>query len=665
MRIGIGISLNPNPRIAALEAVGQARQAVPEPTLAVVFGSIHLHQEQVYAGLMEAGLDPSILFGGSSYAEITPAAVTYKSLAVLLVELPGASVRTISVPLQDDPQTMSKVLLDALGDWQPDANCLNIGLLLSAISAGRENEMLSSLRERLSQLAVFGGMTCGNYDLGMGHPEFWTNYQYCGGALQNYVRLALINLPRDQYKVAFGCGHGWEAIGPTHIVTRSVGSTVYELDGMPIIDFYRQFLGRDADDRFFELLVQRYGLALQMEDGLLTTVKTPVKIDRKAGCMTFYPVENLEGRQVNLLQANRKSLIAGARRAAEECLAGLEGKQPALVLAVSCSQRGAILHSRSNAEIEAVQSVMGKNVPIVGWYSGGEIVPLLNRYDDVTRKEDSMGGARFHGTTIGLLALSYNEPVKTLVVPARIERNASGRDIEQLLKQSEETLDSTESFLSNLSRQVYRDGERLRAQSKVLNRYTPHEVWREAGASAERGEYEIPDTEVSGAFLFMDVKGFTAYSELHSPKEVVRTLNALFEPATKIIYDCGGDVDKYMGDCIFAAFAEKSRAVEAGQRILLLFRELRTKGNPFNVRLGINSGRAIRANVGGLDRREYTFIGDAVNIAQRLESNCTPGKMLISEELYELAYDRLHSVERRVITVKGKKESLVVYECEG
>jgi adenylate cyclase len=219
--------------------------------------------------------------------------------------------------------------------------------------------------------------------------------------------------------------------------------------------------------------------------------------------------------------------------------------------------------------------------------------------------------------------------------------------------------------LANLSRQVYRDGERLRAQSEVLHRYTPHEVWSQSGASAERGEYEIADAEFNGAFLFLDVKGFTSYSELHSPKEVVQTLNALFEPATAIIYDCGGDVDKYMGDCIFAAFYDKSRAVEAGQRILSLFREVRAQGNPFNVRLGINAGRAIRANVGGVDRREYTFIGDAVNLAQRLESNCIPGKMLISEELYELVGANLGSIERRVITVKGKREPLVVYECSG
>ena len=665
MKIGIGISLNNNAHMAAIEAVDEARKAVTNPSLAVVFGSIHLQQDQVYKGLMDSGIDPSIIIGGSSYAEISPAGVTRKSIAVLLVELPEAVIKTVSVELQDDPQTTATVLHQALGNWQAAENNLNIGLLLSSMNSGRANEMLTELRQHVSDLAIFGGMSCGNYDLGMSHPDFWPNFQYCNGALEKQIQMAVLQLPRNMYSVAFGNGHGWEPLGPSHVVTRSEGSIAYEIDGMPILDFYKQFLGRDADNQFFELLVQRYGIALHLEErsGPRTRVKIPVRIDRDAGCMMFYPEEDLQGRRVQLIQANRKSLIAGARLAAEQCLAGLEGKKPSLVFVVSCSVRGAILHSRSNAEIEAVREVMGQDVPIVGWYSGGEIMPVLNRYDDVIDENESLAGAGFHGTTIGLLALHSHESATQIAVPEQIERMASGIDVEQMLKQSEETLDSTEAFLTNLSRQVYHDGERLRAQSEVLHRYTPHDVWNQAGASAERGEYEIADSEFNGAFLFMDVQGFTSYSEKHSPQEVVQALNDLFEPATAIIYDCGGDVDKYMGDCIFAAFHDKKKAIEAGQQILALFQKVRAKGNPFNVRLGINDGRAIRANVGGIDRREYTFIGDAVNLAQRLESNCTPGKMLISEKLYKLASDNLGPTERKVITVKGKQKQIVTYEC--
>ncbi len=664
MKIGIGVSLNPNGRNAAIDSVNQARKAVPTPNLALAFGSIHLNQNDVYSGLIDAGIDPAILIGGSSYAEISTAGVTFESVTVLLLDLPSAYIKTISVPLHDDPETMSRMVLDAIGDVQPGQENINVVFMLSEMNAGRANAVLQLLRNQVKNLAFFGGMSCGNYDLGMNHPDFWPNYQYGECLHQKHLRLAIMRLPRDQFSVAFGCGHGWEPLGPTHVVTRSEGSTVFEIDNIGVIDFYRQFLGRDADDHFFELLVQRYGLALQIEDHAenLTKVKIPVSVDRRKGSMMYFPEENLENKRVNLIQANRKSLISGARIAAEKCLSALDGRKPTLILAVSCSVRGSILHSRSEKEVEAVREVIGKDVPIIGWYSGGEIIPLLNSYNDVTGGHENLGGSLFHGTTIGLLAITSSEPPLKVTIPSHIERKSSGRDLEDLLNQSEETLDSTESFLSNLSRQVYHDGEQLRAQSDVLHRYTPHEVWSKASESAKRGEYEIADTEFNGAFLFMDIQGFTSYSEKNPPTEVIRALNALFEPATAIIYECGGDVDKYMGDCIFAAFQDKLKAVEAGRKILSLFVKIRRKGNPFNVRLGINAGRAIRANVGGMNRREYTFIGDAVNLAQRLESNCTPGRMLISEELYNLSSMNLTFVQRKIIHVKGKQESIVVYE---
>ena len=136
-------------------------------------------------------------------------------------------------------------------------------------------------------------------------------------------------------------------------------------------------------------------------------------------------------------------------------------------------------------------------------------------------------------------------------------------DLRAALERSESTLDRTESILSNISRKSYEDGERLRRQSEVIRRYTPHGIWEEVGMRAARGEYEVPDGEFKGAFLFMDVKGFTSFSESHPPSEVVRELNGILDPATGAVYDCGGDVDKFIGDCLFAAFPSSDAALEA------------------------------------------------------------------------------------------------------
>ena len=157
-----------------------------------------------------------------------------------------------------------------------------------------------------------------------------------------------------------------------------------------------------------------------------------------------------------------------------------------------------------------------------------------------------------------------------------------------MLDKSEDVRDDSESFLANLSRKSYRDGEQLRKQNEVIHRYTPHQVWTKVGASVAAGQYELPDSEFNGCFLFMDVKGFTTYSEEHGPSEVVAALNGIFKPATETIYSCGGDVDKFIGDCIFAVFATADEALTAGHRLLELFADLKEKGSPFTVRIGIN-----------------------------------------------------------------------------
>ena len=328
---------------------------------------------------------------------------------------------------------------------------------------------------------------------------------------------------------------------------------------------------------------------------------------------------------------------------------------------VSCCSRSAILHSRTQRELEEIQAVFGRDVPVFGYYSGGEFGPCLNRYEDAVDPSQPLAGSQYHTTTVCIMALKGAGPAQASV-PAALEQERAPERLHELLAQGERIHDDTERFLANLSRKSYLDGEQLRKQNEVIHRYTPHQVWAKVGASVAAGEYELPDSEFNGCFLFMDVKGFTSYSEEHGPSEVVAALNGIFKPATETIYSCGGDVDKFIGDCIFAVFAQAEEALAAGRRLLELFAGLQTAGSPFTVRIGINMGRAVRANVGAPDRREYTFIGDAVNTAQRLESNCTPGRLLVCEELYRKAGAGFASAERREIQAKGKKNAVVAYE---
>jgi class 3 adenylate cyclase len=659
VRIGIGLGSGADAEKSAASAVRQALKGAPRPELALVFAGVRLNQRSVHSAVARI-LKTDRVLGCSSYGEITPAGVTRDSVAVLLLQPEGEfSIGFAETKGDPDRRETGRELGSAFAPSLSSGRLLS--LIFGTVKTGYENRLLRGLEEALGPVPLFGGMGSGDYDKGMAHPAFWRNSVLLRkGPARTGARMAVLEL-EDSTAVGFGFDHGWRPVAPPVTLTRCDGPKVFEVDGLPIFDYYRQFLGREAGQDFFRHMVQRNGFSLLLEGDFegRSLIKLPVECDFKAGSIALYPSEDLQGRRVQLIQASRTGLLEGARRAAKNCMDALGGRRPDLVLMVSCCTRNKILHSRMETELEAACEVFGGKTPIFGYYSGGEILPFLSRYEEIVDRSKPFAGSFYHTTTVGFLAFSFPKKPNVSMPPYAIDRTDAAR-LKELLAAGEEILDTTEGFLGNLSRKSYEDGERLKRQNEIIHRYTPHNVWKQVGENVARGSFELADADFNGAFMFMDVKGFTAYSETHGPADVVAALNRIFDPATRLIYERGGDVDKYIGDCIFAAFPSARAAAEAGLGLLKLFREM--ADCPFTVRIGINAGRAVRANVGSAGRREYTFIGDAVNLAQRLEANATPGRLLLAEAVYESAKDLFRTAERKELTVKNRRAPVVAYE---
>lgn len=174
------------------------------------------------------------------------------------------------------------------------------------------------------------------------------------------------------------------------------------------------------------------------------------------------------------------------------------------------------------------------------------------------------------------------------------------------------------------------------------------------------------------AFLFTDIRGFTTLCEGRSPEKVVSLLNRYLEIQTKAIIDSGGDVDKFVGDEIMAMFEgpnKEANACKAALAIRHAMAEEQEKDRAessavISVGIGINSGPVVFGSVGARDRKDFTSIGDTVNLAARLEgANKTYGtKCLISEAVYSRVQNSFVSREVDLITVKGKTEPVRIYE---
>lgn len=181
------------------------------------------------------------------------------------------------------------------------------------------------------------------------------------------------------------------------------------------------------------------------------------------------------------------------------------------------------------------------------------------------------------------------------------------------------------------------------------------------------------------AVLFADIRGFTAMAEsLKDTTEVVaEILNGYLELATKSVFDNGGSIDKFAGDsamALFNGFVPQEdyiySAARAAMEVVTKCRALtavvkKRVGMDLTFGIGLHCGEAIVGNLGPSFRKDYTAIGDTVNIASRLESQAGPSEVLISKDVNDALKGRIKSRLKGNMPLKGKSETIEVFVLEG
>ncbi|MGE0086396.1 MAG: adenylate/guanylate cyclase domain-containing protein [Desulfococcaceae bacterium] len=209
-------------------------------------------------------------------------------------------------------------------------------------------------------------------------------------------------------------------------------------------------------------------------------------------------------------------------------------------------------------------------------------------------------------------------------------------------------------------------------------RYLPEAVVSKLLANPE--DLKLGGEERVVTVLFSDIADFTTICEKMAPTELVALLNTYLTEMTAIIMEYGGIIDKFQGDAIMAEFGvpfyrpdQADQAVMAGlkmqERLARLREEWRQKGlPPLYCRVGINTGKMIVGNMGSDRVCDYTVIGDAVNLASRLEgANKNYGTSLMISEftLAALTPGRFRTRMLDILRVKGKSQAVKVYEVCG
>jgi hypothetical protein len=232
-----------------------------------------------------------------------------------------------------------------------------------------ESSVLNALGAALGDaVPIFGGTAADQW-------RFKGTRQFHGTeVLQDSVPFLLFG---EGVVFSFGVNTGWRPIGREGRVSDVDGNVVRAIDGRPATGFYREFLGNADITNLTE-----YPLAVTAGEGREASVsylRAPSRTDEASGCMHFF-ADVPDGARVHITATNRDQILAATRSALQHALDGFpqgSGGKPALALCVSCAGRKQILGSRTPEEGRILHDLIG-DVPAVGFYGYGEIVPLVN-----------------------------------------------------------------------------------------------------------------------------------------------------------------------------------------------------------------------------------------------------------------------------------------------
>jgi adenylate cyclase len=306
----------------------------------------------------------------------------------------------------------------------------------------------------------------------------------------------------------------------------------------------------------------------------------------------------------------------------------------------------------------------------------------LGQGDELARaiREVAAGGSAIDPTIAGRLSGSQERSDVDRAILDLMAKGSGYAELAQELGTSQEAIDR---MVTGLFQRLAAEGnvdvfKRLHsavvdreASARTLRSFVPAQL----AAKLASGEGVNAQEEVEVTILFSDIRGFSTLAEHLPAREVAGIVGRHLSAMAEVVLEYGGTIDKFAGDGVMAVFGAPdpvpdhagralrcALAMQARQR--LLNRETGTEGlSPLGIGIGVNTGTVVAGTVGGGGRLEYTVLGDAVNLAQRLQAEAGAGEVLATAASVQAAPDiAAEAIGPR--QVKGRAEPVETYRIE-
>lgn len=378
---------------AAAKTAGDRAGGAPADFL-FAFASPALRQEDVVRGIRDAAGNAPLI-GCSTAGEITNEGPSKKSVGVMAIRSDALSFytgvgRDIKSGAREAGQAVAR-------EVQGKADKpLRAFIMLPDVLTGNGADTVRGVLDVLGpHFPVVGGAAGDDF-------LFEKTYEYRDSEVVSGA-VAGAGIAGD-FTMGIGVRHGWVPIGLPMKVTRAQGAVLHELDGKPAISIYEDYFGARADELRKEALARlaiTYPLGLKIpeyqEEYL---IRDPITVDEKGSitCAAEIP----EGSEVRLMIGSKEKAVEAAQDAARHLMKEFERNKthPKFVLMFNCIAREKLFAQKANDEIQAVMKIIGRDVPLLGFYTYGEQAPLGGEVRDLTKCDP-----RFYNETAVMFAI--------------------------------------------------------------------------------------------------------------------------------------------------------------------------------------------------------------------------------------------------------------------
>ncbi len=329
--------------------------------LVTIFGETEEFVKKEHYDYLHARYPNAHIIGCSSSGNILGAQISEENLVAMAVSFESAKVVLYSARFEigDDIQTVSKNLAATIDK----EGLKHIFLLADGLNLNG-SELVKGFNA-VMDVPITGGLA------GDG-ARFEQTWVIADGYAEQKM-IAALAFYGDSLLIGEGCYGGWSEFGTFKEITKSTANVLYELDGRPALDLYKEYLGEYASDLPNSGL--RFPLSVRKDENSPEVIRTLLGINEEDKSIIFAG-DLPQGYTARLMKPDIDLLIEGAGHAAE--IAKMNNEKSAFGLVVSCVGRKIVMSQLVDEELEAVAEELGENVQLSGFYSYGEIAPFEN-----------------------------------------------------------------------------------------------------------------------------------------------------------------------------------------------------------------------------------------------------------------------------------------------